>query len=118
MKWKIIFHPAFRDWLYEQEEEVQDSILASIGLLQIEGPLLGRPYVDTLQGSQYSNLKELRVQHRGEPWRVLFAFDPVRRAIILVGGNKTGDKRWYEKNIPIADSRFQEHLQTLEDKNQ
>jgi hypothetical protein len=117
MEWIIIFHPAFRDWLYEQSEDVQDSILAGLGLLKQEGPLLGRPYVDTLQGSQYPNLKELRVQHAGEPWRILFAFDPIRQAIVLVGGNKTGDKRWYKKNIPIAEQRFTEHLETLEDLN-
>jgi hypothetical protein len=117
MEWIIIFDPAFRDWLYEQEEDVQDSILAGLGLLKQEGPLLGRPYVDTIQGSQYPNLKELRVQHAGEPWRILFAFDPIRQAIILVGGNKTGDKRWYKKNIPIAEQRFTKHLETLEDLN-
>ena len=117
MEWTIIFHPAFGNWLYEQAEDVQDSILVGLGLLKQEGPLLGRPYVDTLKGSQYTNLKELRVQHAGEPWRVLFAFDPVRRAIVLVGGNKTGDKRWYEKNMPIAEQRFTEHLETLEDLN-
>jgi hypothetical protein len=86
-------------------------------LLKQEGPLLGRPYVDTIQGSQYPNLKELRVQHAGEPWRILFAFDPIRQAIVLVGGNKTGDKRWYKKNIPIAEQRFAKHLETLEDLN-
>lgn len=117
MRWTILFHPAFRDWLYEQPEELQDSILASIGLLKNEGPLLGRPYVDTLQGSQYPNLKELRVQHRGQPWRILFAFDPLRQAILLVGGNKTGDKRWYEKTIAIAEKRLKEHLQTIEKAN-
>ena len=117
MEWIIIFDPAFRDWLYEQEEDVQDSILAGLGLLKQEGPLLGRPYVDTIQGSQYPNLKELRVQHAGEPWRILFAFDPIRQAIVLVGGNKTGDKRWYQKNIPIAEQRFTKHLETLEDLN-
>jgi hypothetical protein len=117
MEWMIIFHEAFRDWLYEQEQEVQDSILVYIGLLKQEGPLLGRPYVDTIQGSRYPNLKELRVQHQGEPWRVLFAFDPIRRAIMLVGGNKTGDKRWYQKNIPIAEKRFETYLKTLEEEN-
>jgi hypothetical protein len=115
MEWTIIFHPAFRDWLNEQSEDEQDSIAAMLGLLKTEGPLLGRPYVDTLKGSQYANLKELRVQHRGEPWRILFAFDPLRQAIVLVGGNKTGDKRWYEKNMPIAETRFTEHLTTLEE---
>ncbi|MBW4622646.1 MAG: type II toxin-antitoxin system RelE/ParE family toxin [Cyanosarcina radialis HA8281-LM2] len=115
MVWTIIFHPAFRDWLYEQEEDVQDSILAILGVLKQEGPLLGRPYVDTIQGSKYPNLKELRVQHGGEPWRILFAFDPMRQAIVLVGGNKTGDKRWYEKNIPLAEQRLDEHLETLKE---
>jgi hypothetical protein len=117
MEWTIIFHPAFKNWLDEQEEDIQDSILVGLGLLKQEGPLLGRPYADTLKGSQYPNLKELRVQHAGEPWRILFAFDPVRQAVVLVGGNKTGDKRWYEKNIPIAEQRFTEHLETLEDLN-
>jgi hypothetical protein len=117
MEWTIIFHPAFSNWLYEQAEDVQDSILVGLGLLKQEGPLLGRPYVDTLNGSQYPNLKELRVQHAGEPWRILFAFDPIRQAVVLVGGNKTGDKRWYEKNIPVAERRFTEHLETLEDLN-
>ena len=84
--------------------------------MKLEGPLLGRPYVDTLKGSQYPNLKELRVQHRGEPWRIFFAFDPLRQAIVLVGGNKTGDKRWYEKNMPIAENRFAQHLAELEEK--
>ena len=117
MEWIIIFHPAFKNWLDEQDEDIQDSILVGLGLLKQEGPLLGRPYVDTLKGSQYPNLKELRVQHRGEPWRILFAFDPIRQAIVLVGGNKTGDNRWYEKNMPIAEQRFTEHLETLEDLN-
>jgi hypothetical protein len=117
MEWTIIFHPDFKTWLDEQEEDVQDSILVGLGLLKQEGPLLGRPYADTLKGSRYPNLKELRVQHGGEPWRILFAFDPVRQAIVLVGGNKTGDKRWYEKNMPIAEQRFTEHLESLEDLN-
>jgi hypothetical protein len=116
MEWTIVFHPDFRDWFYTLEEEVQDSILATLGLLKLERPLLGRPYVDTLASSRYPNLKELRVQHRGEPWRILFAFAPFRQAIVLVGGNKTGDKKWYEKNIPIAEMRFSQHLKLLEEK--
>ncbi len=118
MNWTIIFHQAFKEWLYEQPEAVQDSILANIGLLKIAGPSLGRPHVDTVQGSRYANLKELRVQHRGQPWRILFAFDPQRQAVILLGGNKTGDQRWYQKNIPIAEKRLAEHLKLLEENNQ
>ncbi|MEZ4734565.1 MAG: type II toxin-antitoxin system RelE/ParE family toxin [Caldilineaceae bacterium] len=77
-------------------------------------PMLGRPQVDTLQGSSLPNLKELRVQIQGDLWRVLFAFAPKRRAIVLVGGNKRGDKRWYKKNIPIAEARYQRHLKRME----
>jgi len=58
-------------------------------------------------------MKELRVQHKGEPWRIIFAFDPERKGILLLGGNKTGNARWYETNIPIADKRYSEHLEQL-----
>ena len=63
---------------------------------------------------RFTNMKELRVQFKGEPWRILFAFDPDRAAILLVGGNKRGDKRWYKKHLPIADERFRRHLERLE----
>ncbi len=68
---------------------------------------------DTLTGTKRSNLKELRVQHRGDPWRILFAFDPKRKAVILLGGNKAGNKNWYKENMPIAEKRFKEHLQAI-----
>ena len=67
----------------------------------------------TLKGSAYPNMKELRIQIGGEPWRVFFAFDPRRSAILLVGGNKGGDGRFYEVNLPIADERYRDHLATL-----
>jgi len=76
-------------------------------------PALGRPRVDTIEGSSFKNMKELRIQYKGEPWRVLFAFDPHRQAILLVGGNKSGNKRWYKENIPIADQRYQKYLDAL-----
>lgn len=81
------------------------------------GPGLGRPQVDTIKGSKLSNLKELRVQHRGEPWRVLFVFDPKRQAILLVGGCKQGNPRWYKEVIPIAERRYKRHLKELEKDN-
>ncbi len=82
-----------------------------LDVLEEQGALLGRPYVDTIKGSAFTNLKELRVQHDGNPYRILFAFDPQRQAVLLIGGNKGGDKRWYEKNIPTADRRFMEYLE-------
>ena len=100
-------------WFAGLVETLQDAILAHVMLLRERGPQLGRPYVDTVEASTFTNMKELRVQFHGEPWRILFAFDPARAAILLVGGNKQGDKRWYKKYIPIADQRFRKHLERL-----
>jgi hypothetical protein len=114
MEWDVQFDEAFAAWFEGLTEALQDEILAHVHLLQARGPQLGRPYVDTLEGSEFTNMKELRVQFRGDPWRILFAFDPNRAAILLVGGNKRGDKRWYNKNLPIAEERFRRHLRRLE----
>ncbi|MGL4609543.1 MAG: type II toxin-antitoxin system RelE/ParE family toxin [Trueperaceae bacterium] len=108
----------FADWFDEQDEALQDSITAMVSLLIEHGPNLRRPYADTLKGSKLSNLKELRVQHKGDPYRILFAFDPEREALLLVGGDKTGDKRWYDKMIPLAEKIFANHLEMLEEKEQ
>ena len=89
---------------------------------ELRGPMClaerwpNRPYVDTLEGSAFPNMKELRVQFRGDPWRILFAFDSKRAAVLLVGGNKRGDRRWYKTQIPIADERFKRHLKRLKEK--
>lgn len=82
-----------------------------LDVLEEQGAALGRPYVDTTKGSTFTNMKELRVQHDGDPYRILFAFDPQRQAVLLIGGNKRGDKRWYEVNIPIADRLDKEYLE-------
>ncbi len=104
----------FEDWFNEQEESVQDSITAMVNLLSEYGPNLHRPYADTLKGSKISNLKELRVQHNGNPYRILFAFDPKREALLLIGGDKTADKRWYDQMISVAENIFAKHLEILE----
>src|SRR4051794_3669834 len=114
MEWDVQLDEAFAAWFAGLPEALQDEILACVLLLRERGPQLGRPYVDTLEGSEYTNMKELRVQFRGDPWRILFAFDPQRAAILLVGGNKRGDKRWYKKHLPIAEERFKQHLRRLE----
>ena len=110
MSWLVSAHPEFNNWLLSLESEERIEISANIELLKELGPHLGRPTVDHVKGSKFKNMKELRIQHKGKPWRILFAFDPRRSAILLVGGNKGGDDRWYKKNIPIADARFAEHL--------
>ena len=117
MKWNVIFDPDFRIWFYEQELGLQDEAFAAFKILAESGPILGRPRVDTLKGSSVNNMKELRIQYRGEPWRVLFAFDPKRQAILLVGGNKSGHKRWYQENLPIAERRYEQYLKILEEEN-
>lgn len=116
MEWKVLLDEDFVPWLEKQEVGLQDEILAYANVLEIYGPQLGRPRVDTLAGTSV-NLKELRVQYKGDPWRILFAFDTQRRAILLVGGNKRGSKRWYKVHIPIAEERLRRHLKNMEKKN-
>ncbi len=117
MEWDILADEAFLQWLGEQANGLRTEVAVHVGLLKQYGPMLGRPRVDTVKGSKFVNMKELRIQWKGEPWRILFAFDPKRRSILLVGGNKQGDKRGYDKHIPIADARFKKHLKTMEKDN-
>lgn len=117
MEWKVLSYPDFEEWLLQQDAKLRIAIAAHVKLLMERGPLLGRPYADTLYDSDMDNLKELRVQHRGKPWRILFAFDPKRQAILLIGGCKEGDDRWYQKIIPLAKERYQQHLKELEKDN-
>lgn len=79
------------------------------------GPSLGRPRVDTVEGSKHPNIKELRIQSQGKPIRIFFAFDPVRNAVLLVGGDKSGKKRFYKEMTPQADQIYDRHLEELED---
>jgi hypothetical protein len=96
-------------------ESLQDELLAHAMLLRDFGPALGRPTVDTLKGSKHTNMKEMRFSWVGKVWRVAFAFDPERKAILLVGGDKGGadQRRFYKRLIAAADERFDEHLDTL-----
>lgn len=116
MKWEIEYTDEFGAWWDTLTDEEQDSIAVSVGLLERLGPNLPRPHSDTVKGSKHQNMKELRTQHGGQPYRTLYAFDPRRTAILLIGGNKTGVKNWYRTFIPIADRLFAEHLQELQKK--
>lgn len=111
--WRVTFNDEFDAEFLEFSEAVQEAIVAKVFLLRAVGPQLGRPEVDTVKGSKYPNMKELRVQVKGAPWRILFAFDPHRQAILLVGGNKAGDKRWYKRTITVADDRYRRHLERI-----
>lgn len=115
MEWSIILHPAFEAEFDKLREPVQDELIATAKLLRQFGPMLGRPQVDTLIGSRHANMKELRFSADGGVWRVAFAFDPVRRAILLVAGDKSGlvSDRFYRSLIRRADERFDKHLRGL-----
>lgn len=112
MPYALFYLEEFAVWLDAQEQSLKLKTLAHLELLKERGPLLGRPFVDTLKGStEVTNLKELRVQYKTEPIRILFAFDPKQQAVIILGGSKQGDKRWYDINIPRAEKLFLEHLE-------
>ncbi|MET4898982.1 type II toxin-antitoxin system RelE/ParE family toxin [Sphingomonadaceae bacterium jetA1] len=117
MSWTILYHDAFVAELEALDELVQDELLTMVELLTLSGPSLGRPHADTLAGSRHANMKELRFRAEGGVWRVAFAFDPERRAILLVAGDKSGvaQKRFYKGLIARADARFTEHLDSLKD---
>jgi len=112
MIWDILFHPDFADEFDLLSQSVQEEILALAGLLKKCGPQLGRPRVDTLKGSRHANMKELRFEADNGAWRVAFAFDPDRKAILLVGGDKSGgsESRFYRQLLEKADARFDAHL--------
>ncbi|GLR65127.1 type II toxin-antitoxin system RelE/ParE family toxin [Marinospirillum insulare] len=112
--WAIETTDIFDEWFDTLDDTDRANVLASMMVLRDRGPTLSRPYADTLYGSSYSNMKELRVQSKGDPLRAFFAFDPKRKGILLCAGNKTGDeKRFYEVMIPIADREFAAHLDKL-----
>jgi hypothetical protein len=111
--WDIEFTDEFESWWMTLTASEQESVAASVGLLRVLGPALPRPHADAVRGSRHANMKELRTQHRGRPLRTLFAFDPRRCAILLVGGDKTGDDRFYRRMVPLADRAYDDHLEQL-----
>ena len=115
MSWNAYFHPKFQAEFDELSVAVQDQLFAMLVPLRQRGPILGRPDVDTLKDSKFANMKELRFSADGGVWRVAFAFDPERDAIILVAGDKSegSEKTFYRRLIEKADMRFKEHLEGL-----
>ena len=123
MYWEVLLHDDVEAWLLRLAKEdpaVADQVSAALDKLQEEGPTLGRPLVDRIHASRHHNMKELRPRATGDAEiRLLFAFDPEREAIVLVAGDKQGNwSRWYETNIPIADARFDKHLDDLKEGRQ
>lgn len=117
MKWTILLHQEFEPELDALPADVQDEFYAEALFVERFGPETGRPHVDTLKGSSYANMKELRFEAADGEWRVAFAFDPKRRAIMLVAGDKTGssEKKFYKRLISKADARYARHLESLRD---
>ncbi|MGY2184758.1 hypothetical protein D3C87_1085790 [compost metagenome] len=115
MKWDVEYTDEFEAWWDRLKDAEQDSVQATVMMLGDEGPHLGFPYTSDIKGSRHGNLRELRVQHAGKPYRVLYAFDPRRCAILLIGGDKTGQDRWYQEHVPLAERLYDEHLETLQD---
>ncbi len=115
MSWSVLFHDEFVEEFLNFPKSVQKRMLAKLKVLEQFGSELGRPHVDTLKGSKYKNMKELRFQVNNGVWRVAFIFDPQRNAILLVGGDKSGikEKRFYKTLIEKADSRYQQHLDNI-----
>ena len=111
--WEIEYVGEFEFWWNHLSEDEQDDIAAYVKLLEEKGPSLPFPYSSGVEGSQHNHMRELRIQHAGDPYRVLYAFDPRRTALLLLGGNKKGNDRWYEENVPIADKLYDNHLAQL-----
>lgn len=113
VEWEVEFTYEFGQWWDGLSEAEQEDVDAKVELLRKFGPALRRPHSGWISSSRHTNMKEIIIQHAGRPYRVLYAFDPRRCAILLIGGDKTGDNRWYEKFVPVADRLLDEHLAAL-----
>jgi hypothetical protein len=113
MPCEVEYTDEFENWWNDLNEQEQMSVDSCVEILEEFGIALGYPYSSDIRGSRHSQMRELRVQHKGRPLRVLYAFDPTRTAILLIGGDKTGNDRWYEQFVPIADNLYDEHLKIL-----
>jgi hypothetical protein len=111
--WDVESTDEFGDWWNGLTEAEQDRIAATIRLLGTRGPSLPFPFSSGVTGSRHSHMRELRVQSRGNPLRIFYAFDPRRTAILLIGGDKTGNDRFYEEYIPRADALYDTYLEEL-----
>ena len=113
MGWNVEYTDEFGDWFKDLNETVQDDIDRGVGLLEARGPQLPFPHSSGIAGSRHDHMRELRVQSGGEPYRIFYAFDQRRTAILLIGGGKTGDDRFYDVMIPLADALYEAYLEEL-----
>jgi len=113
MKWEVEASDEFVEWYNTLDDDEGKSVDTGVDMLEVYGPSLHRPYADTLSGSKYANMKELRIQHRGRPYRILFAFDPRRNTYLILGGDKTGKDGWYAWAIPKADKIYAQYIREI-----
>jgi hypothetical protein len=113
MPWEVEYTDDFERWWEDLNDDEQESVASHVELLEARGPQLPFPYSSGVQTSKHGNMRELRIQHQGRPYRVLYAFDPRRVAMLLLGGDKTGNDRWYEEFVPKADRLYETHLEVL-----
>lgn len=113
MAWEVEYTDEFGDWWARLTQAQQDRIAATVRLLVARGPSLPFPHSSGINGSRHQHMRELRVQSRGNPLRIFYAFDPRRTAILLIGGGKTGNDRFYEQYIPLADALYDAYLEEL-----
>lgn len=115
MEWDVEYTDEFEGWWDDLSEAEQEDIDAVVELLEARGPRLPFPYSSGIQSSKHDHMRELRIQHHGRPYRVLYAFDPRRTAILLLGGDKTGNDDWYDENVPKADKLYDAYIGELKD---
>jgi hypothetical protein len=111
--WEVEGTDEFGSWFEALSDGEQVSVGRVVELLVDHGPALPFPYSSGIGTSRHRHMRELRIQHEGRPYRVLYAFDPRRAAILLLGGDKTGDDRWYQEHVPIADALYDDYLLQL-----
>jgi len=109
------FSSEFEQWWNSLSAAEQKSVDFTVSLLQELGPMPKMPHSAGVERSRHKHMRELRIQHEGRPYRVLYAFDPRRTAMLLIGGDKTGKDRWYEQYVPLADAVYECHLREIED---
>jgi hypothetical protein len=114
MTWDVEYTDEFEAWWVDLDQSAQVAIDSVVKVLEAKGTALPFPYSSKINGSRHSHMRELRIQCKGEPYRILYAFDPRRTAILLLGGSKEGKDRWYEENIPKADALYDEHIEELQ----
>ena len=115
MECPALFTDEFERWWNSLSIEEQESVTYSVELLERFGVDLKFPPCSGVSRSRHTHMRELRIQHEGRPYRVLYAFDPRRNALLLIGGDKTGDARWYETSVPVADQLYEEHLSEMKE---